>query len=38
MAFLIEALSLYGRYFAAVVVSGFALASALMLLSWWKNR
>jgi hypothetical protein len=38
MAFLIDALSLYGRHFLAVVVIGFVLASALMLGSWWKNR
>jgi hypothetical protein len=38
MAFLIEALSLYGRYFVAVVVIGFVLASALLLVSWWRNR
>ena len=38
MAFLLEALRLYGRYFAAVVVIGFALAAAFMLVSWLKNR
>jgi hypothetical protein len=38
MALLIDALRLYGRYFAAVVIIGFALAAAFMLVAWWKNR
>jgi hypothetical protein len=38
MAFLLQALSLYGRYFAAVVLIGFAAGFALLLASWWKRR
>ena len=38
MAFLIQALSLYGRYFAAVVLIGLTLGLGILLTSWLKNR
>jgi len=38
VAFLIQALSLYGRYFAAVVLIGLTLGLGILLTSWLKNR
>jgi MFS superfamily sulfate permease-like transporter len=38
MAFLLQALGLYGRYFAAVVLIGFGVGLGILLTTWWKNR
>jgi hypothetical protein len=35
---LIQALSLYGWYFAVVLAVGLAVGAVLVLVSWWKAQ